>query len=872
MESFPGGQITPLGVQILKDGAEPQITYTSPDGELIFYLNGGLAPCMGVTEGVNLAEGMDGLHPSFSHIDHKGARQNGVTWADTVYDPAEMTMKVTCTAQTPENLKRVIRKWFAAWDPKNPGTLTWTTPGMGEWTCTPRLAKTPPEKLERAYATRKQQTFTWFIRNDAAFWTGPDSLSEFSIAFESAVDTFNRPADGTLGPNWHQTYEGVGAGVCTTNNGSAVWSPKDPDTFFTGTRNVVCGPFKDFSTSTDNQVITFIPDNTPEFTVGTGAANYLWGRMGRNPDGSWDGNGIRAAVGWGFTQIAVFNNFVSTVLIQQFSLVPPIAGEKWKLYCGSDTDPNFYKLVRDDFFIMCSAHDTDEIANVGPNYRGVGFGLQGGGAILTQATPAAVRQVYSNSTSLDTFNIVTTNGLGPNWPLYYTGSSTGFVRANNGKAIWVDTAPGRTVRNRWLGADEVQTVTLNDSPTSWTLTYKGTAASGTMQTTSSLGGNASASAVQSALEALPALAVGDVAVAGPDGGPYAVTFQGDLVNTPMAPMSGTSDGESYVTVARTTVGENQYTASDYQAVGVQLGTLFEFPFPDTAYVNIFTRLDDDDMSPTGVCLQIGPQWVTLLNVVNGNYTQLAWKPLLIAPLWNETWKLVCGTNRNIREFQVLRDGAQILSFTDKAGVTPLGLGQRGSGFGMSSGDGIFRQHIPPSVKVWRMGDNSGISHDGYLTLTNFGDQDVYPDYIVYGPGTFTFADGPAAEPTIEFGPLTDGQVAFIRTDPGLRGVYDISTDAAADTLMGYSEYAQKLLSLTVNNNIQPLLEWFKSEFGVTPQQGNLYSLLEGRFTQPIPAASAIGIPETHKIAVKVKGATASTRIVGVIKPQRRWPE
>jgi hypothetical protein len=870
-----------LGEKLLRQGVEPQITYTSPDGEMIFYLSGGLAPFMGVTEGVVLAEGMDGLHAPFNHLANKGARQDGDTWTDTVYDPAEMTMKVTCTAQTAEGLRRVIRKWFASWDPKKPGTLSWTTPEMGQWTCTPRFAKAPPEKLERAYGYRHQQSFTWNIRNDGAFWRGPNSISQLGVEFESATDDFNRDGEGSLGPNWSQTYTGPGAGVCTASNGSAIWSAADPVTFLTGTQSVVCGPFKDYATAGDIQTISFIPANTPGFTVGTGAANYLWGRMGRNPDGSWNGYGVRAAVGWGFTQIAVFNNFVETVLVQQFSAVPPLQGETWTFHCGKDSDPNFYSLVRQDSlgpftadFVMCSAHDTGGVAAVGANYRGVGFGLQAGGSILLQATPAKVANVSCNGTTLDSFGTEWSPGLGPSWPLRYSGSGHGFVMAHNGCAVWSDTALGRTVNNRWLGASEVQTIALGNSPSTWTLTFKGTAAAGVSQTTASLPGTATAAAVQSALEALPGINVGDVAVAGGSGS-YTVTFAGQYAVTPMAKMGATvvSGGSTaFITVAQTTPGAYEFTATDYQVVSVNLGRPFSFPFPHAAFINVWGRWNTNDASPTGVMMQIGPQWVALFNVVAGVKTQVAFEVLPVAPMWNEKWTLVCGTSASVNQYKIQRDGATILSWTDKAGVTNHGPSYRGSGFGMVAGDGLLVQDIPPSVTKWSMGDNSGLTVSGHLTLTNFGDQDAYPDYLVYGPGTFTFADGPGEQPTVEFGPLTDGQIALLRTDPGIRGVYDLSTSAAAETLQGYSAYVQQLGSLAVNDNIQPLLSWFQSEFGVAPDQGNLYAQLQGRFSQPIPAMTLADTPTTHQIAVNITGASAATQVIAVITPQRRWPE
>ena len=132
MEIFPPGKITKYGITLLKEGIEPLITYTSPDGEIAFYLNGGLAPWPGVTEGVVLQDGIQGMHAIFEHLDHKGARQDGASWRDTVYEPAEMTMKVTITAINPESFRRIMRKWFAAWDPEKAGRLNWVTPD-GDW-------------------------------------------------------------------------------------------------------------------------------------------------------------------------------------------------------------------------------------------------------------------------------------------------------------------------------------------------------------------------------------------------------------------------------------------------------------------------------------------------------------------------------------------------------------------------------------------------------------------------------------------------------------------------------------------------------------------------------------------------------------------
>lgn len=104
------------------------------------------------------------------------------------------------------------------------------------------------------------------------------------------------------------------------------------------------------------------------------------------------------------------------------------------------------------------------------------------------------------------------------------------------------------------GTNEVQTVTITGGPTggTFTLTYSG-------QTTTGIAYNAAASAVQTALRALSNIGDSDVTVTGSAGGPYTVTFTGDLATTDVAALTasgasltgGTSPG---VTIATATPG------------------------------------------------------------------------------------------------------------------------------------------------------------------------------------------------------------------------------------------------------------------------------------------------------------------------------
>jgi len=88
-----------------------------------------------------------------------------------------------------------------------------------------------------------------------------------------------------------------------------------------------------------------------------------------------------------------------------------------------------------------------------------------------------------------------------------------------------------------VGVNEVQSVTITGGPTGgdFTLTYAG-------QTTGAIAFDATAAAVDTALEALSNIEVGDVAVTGDAGGPYTVTFGGALAFTNVAEMTASGAG------------------------------------------------------------------------------------------------------------------------------------------------------------------------------------------------------------------------------------------------------------------------------------------------------------------------------------------
>lgn len=110
--------------------------------------------------------------------------------------------------------------------------------------------------------------------------------------------------------------------------------------------------------------------------------------------------------------------------------------------------------------------------------------------------------------------------------------------AGSGGAYSIETLPA--------GVSCVQTLTVTATSGTYTLTFNS-------QTTTALSYVADAAAVQSALEALGSIGVGNVAVTGL--GPYVITFTGDLATTPLPTITvDTTNLTGTATVVLTTAG------------------------------------------------------------------------------------------------------------------------------------------------------------------------------------------------------------------------------------------------------------------------------------------------------------------------------
>ena len=256
--------------------------------------------------------------------------------------------------------------------------------------------------------------------------------------------------------------------------------------------------------------------------------------------------------------------------------------------------------------------------------------------------------------------------------------------------------------------------------------------------------------------------------------------------------------------------------------------------------------------------------------VSGTEHVLRQRPMIIPPLPNETWSLVCGFEDDVRHFQALRDGVPIMNVVENGTTSLIGSTHRGAGFGMANNG----THGPASVKRWSAGDNATITQTGFLRRVNAGDQPMFDRYTVYGPGIFTFADGPNSSDTITFGPLLAGQIAQIRTDPRKRSVVDLtSTPANPQQANQFAQALEDFISFATGNNVPPLLQEIESLFGIQPPQGNMYALLQGRFSDAaaIPPKPTGQPASEYHVKVTIDEGNAASRIVAAGTPLRRWP-
>ncbi|WP_052956744.1 hypothetical protein [Mycolicibacter heraklionensis] len=163
---------------------------------------------------------------------------------------------------------------------------------------------------------------------------------------------------------------------------------------------------------------------------------------------------------------------------------------------------------------------------------------------------------------------------------------------------------------------------------------------------------------------------------------------------------------------------------------------------------------------------------------------------------------------------------------------------------------------------------------GFLTLANIGDQDAPVQLLCYGPGLFSFSNGPSTgtETPITFGPLLPGQIALIDTRARVTQVVDITAGTPQLAVTPDQKLIESIVNFVTNNNVPPVLRQFESEFGIAPPQGPLYSLLNGLFTNLVPGVAQPRLAQPQHIAVSITAGSPASKVVARLDPMRVSPE
>ena len=397
---IPAGPVTPHGAYYFLEGIHPELKLRAFDGSTQIRMMGGraLADPYASPEAVIVSGPIKGLIAPWKMLDQQGANEDGVTFLGAVNEPIEVEIPVRCVARDGKHLRWVVNTLIGSIDKKRTSELSWFTQDMGFWSAKVRWFKTPPG----GFNIGGQQTsieFPLILRADSGFWQGLDDVAEFSLAYEQMVDDFG--TDYTvrkdLGDDWSLWYDGPGGGFLYAGKGQARWQD-DPKRFlFTEGRTVVATR-RDFETDTDNQV--------NEITFGSfqelGGYNDIWLRQGKNPDGSWNGFGVRARVGSFIVELDSFNNYHKTHLWTSILLLPALPGEKWRGEAGAGDDLRKFRVTRGGGAEALSFRDKDAITPLGAAFRGLGFGSYASGSLITQATPASITRITGGDSTATT--------------------------------------------------------------------------------------------------------------------------------------------------------------------------------------------------------------------------------------------------------------------------------------------------------------------------------------------------------------------------------------------------------------------------------------------------------------------------------------
>jgi hypothetical protein len=336
------------------------------------------------------------------------------------------------------------------------------------------------------------------------------------------------------------------------------------------------------------------------------------------------------------------------------------------------------------------------------------------------------------------------------------------------------------------------------------------------------------------------------------------------------------------------------TASDIQTVMATIGAL---PTDGTHYgaIDLWARMNNTGTPGTdGIRLRIAPGGSTIFTLssfVGGVETVLRQATSLVPLQANDQIMLTAGAITDTLRSYTVQIGSAVDYFnaniipTVRNAVLPLmtviesatapilsALGAAYQSTGLGAVVAAAGQ-LPAQILNFSIGPPATptTTGSGYLTRVNVGDQPMWDRFTLIGPGTFWLGNGPNATSYISMGPLLENQIVQVRCDPRKRGVVDLtSSPSSPQQQAGWIKAWNDFMSFISNNaSANPPTA---SIFGVIPPQGNLYSLLHGRFSIPIPPKPSGAPAPVYQVPVAITDGNQNSAILVAGTPLRRFPQ
>ncbi len=424
LKRFPEGPVTPHGAYHILHDRIPQMGLRSFDDTVLFNLLGGLSiPDKHTAPGRVEVKDIKGLIPPWRTIDQKGATQDGTTFVDSLYDPADVELNVRVKGKDPADCRRVARYLIDSLDTKRQSELWWFTHQLGRWWAPVRWYNTPRDPV--GGIRNNTQDLGLRLRADNAFWQSYPSIDQFVFTYATASDDFEYFDADDLGANWTVALSGPGTGNLSVDGGQVNSNLQNG--------RVAVARRNGYTSTTNNQVVEMEVGLLNQWFYPFNAYEDIWARM--NNTGTPGTSGIRLRIMRHKLILSRFVAGVETVLRETILFFPVWLGEVFRIVAGEEGSERTIKVMRGGATIW-SIVESGTGSLIGASNRSAGLGLHTPGGEYTpsiRSWSAGDNSTVSQSGFLTRCNV----GDQPMWDRY-TVFGPGTFRFWNGPNAGVD--------------------------------------------------------------------------------------------------------------------------------------------------------------------------------------------------------------------------------------------------------------------------------------------------------------------------------------------------------------------------------------------------------------------------------------------------